>query len=45
MKKHLIIVAAMFTACLALCAAVWQQTEVAEETDPTKRCKRPRADR
>ncbi len=32
MKKHLIIVAAMFTACLALCADVWQQTEVAEET-------------
>ena len=31
MKKK-IIIAATFTACLALCAAVWPQTEVVEKT-------------
>ena len=31
MKKR-IIIAATFTACLALCAAVWQQTEKVEKT-------------
>ena len=31
MKKY-IITAAVFTACLALCAAVWPQSEKAEET-------------
>ena len=31
MKKR-IIIAAAFTACLALCAAVWQQTEKVEKT-------------
>ena len=31
MKKY-IIIAAVFTACLALCAAVWPQSEKAEET-------------
>ena len=30
--KKLIIIAATFTACLGLCAAVWPQTEVVEET-------------
>lgn len=34
MKKH-IITAAMVTACLALCAAVWPQTETVEETPAT----------
>ena len=31
MKKRIIVTAAI-TACLALCAAVWPQTEVVEET-------------
>ena len=30
--KNRIIIAAMFTACLALCAAVWTQTEKVEKT-------------
>ena len=30
--KNRIIIAAAFTACLALCAAVWPQTEMVEET-------------
>lgn len=32
MKK--LITAAMITTCLALCAAVWPQTEMVEETHP-----------
>ena len=31
MKKY-VIIAAVFTACLALCAAVWPQSETVEET-------------
>ena len=31
MKKY-IIITAVFTACLALCAAVWPQTEIVKET-------------
>ncbi len=30
--KNRIIIAAAFTACLALCAAVWTQTEKVEKT-------------
>ena len=46
MKKYTIITAITAT-CLALCAAVWPQTEAFEETTraaPSKRSKRPSAD-
>lgn len=44
MKKR-IIIAAVFTACLALCAAVWPQGEtVNTRTAPNTCRKRPRAD-
>ena len=45
MKNRIIIVAAI-TACLALCAAMWPQTETVGETRaaPNTRRKRPRAD-
>lgn len=45
MKKRIIAVA--FTACLALCDAVWPQAETVGETTrtaPNTRRKRPRAD-
>ena len=34
MKKY-IIIAVVFTACLSLCAAMWPQSEMAEETPAT----------
>ena len=45
--KNRIIIAAIFTACLALCAAVWPQAENRETTHtaPITRRKRSRSDR
>ena len=47
MKKY-IIIAAVFTACLALCAAVWPLTGAVEETarpNPDNHCESPEAAR
>ena len=46
MKK--LIMVTVIAACLALCAAVWPQTEVVEKTphiSPNSRCERPGAAR
>ena len=40
MKKY-IITAVVFAACLALCAAVWPQSEIAEETAATVSAPKP----